>query len=384
MKKNEINIKAQINKLVEERGISNFQVFDIIKDSINGVYLKNRSVKRNLIIEGDEKKGILKIFEELDVVKVKTEEFCDSEILLEDAKEIEKNIGIGEIIVIPFDFLSFSRFSVVQIKQRIKHSLNILQSEKNYKNFIDKKGKILSGTIENVSFKRILIDVGGARAFIPREELIPFEFYRSGKIIKFYVKEVFVNNQHGQILGSRIDINFLKLLFELEVPEINVGLIKIVKIVHIPGVRAKIAVVSLDETIDPIGSCVGKGGSRILSISNELKNEKIDIFLWDENIEKFLLNVCTPIKVVNFEILNKEEKEVRIIVIKEQYDSISRYNDSWKKLFEEITEFKVQIETLEEFGQTMDKIILNGNLSYEDLENLEINKEILFKCKETE
>ena len=357
-KNNRINMDKAIKEVAQSRKIEKEFILENVKEALQSGYNKEINPDNELIIDTELETGDLLLFEKLTVVN-----------------EVE-----DENLKLPVSLSSFSYFAILKVSQVIKHFLNVAESEKIYNKFIDKKGKILSGTIENIDYRYFSVDIGNIFAFIPKEEQIPFERLRHGERVRFYVVDVFKNHLFGQVMGSRKCNEFLESLFALEIPEVGSGVIKIEKTMREPGMRAKVAITCNDPSIDPIGSCIGRAGTRIKSISQELRGEKIDIFLWDKNPKKFIMNAASPSKIVNIAFL--EENQVQIIVLETQYPAAIGKRGSAVRLLSKITGYEIIVETLENYVENVDQVELNGNLSYVDLEKLEIPIEILQKCVE--
>lgn len=379
---NTISLAKVIKKIATLRPMEEAQIYENVLEALRRGYNKEINQQNELIIEESRSEGLLTLFEELTVVKTVADPFL--EISLVAAKKINKIAKIGEKIRSPVAISRYSRFAIQQVSQTMKHFINVAESNKIYDDFIDKKGTILSGTIENIDYRYYSVDIGGIFAFVPREEQIPFKKIRHGDRVKILVTEVFHNHTFGQVKGSRSSNEFLEELFKLEIPEVSNGIIKIEQIVREPGVRAKVAVSCEDSTIDPIGTCIGRGGSRILAISNELKGEKIDIFFWDKNPETFLINACTPSKIVSYQFIDAEQKKVRLLVVDDQYPIAIGKFGSAVRLLAKITGYEVDLKSLERSADQFDKIELNGNLTKSDLEKLEMAPEILAKCFDPE
>ena len=276
-KNNRINMDKAIKEVAQSRKIEKEFILENVKEALQSGYNKEINPDNELIIDTELETGDLLLFEKLTVVNEVEDE--NLEISLSDAQKQNPKTQIGEKIKLPVSLSSFSYFAILKVSQVIKHFLNVAESEKIYNKFIDKKGKILSGTIENIDYRYFSVDIGNIFAFIPKEEQIPFERLRHGERVRFYVVDVFKNHLFGQVMGSRKCNEFLESLFALEIPEVGSGVIKIEKTMREPGMRAKVAITCNDPSIDPIGSCIGRAGTRIKSISQELRGEKIDIFL---------------------------------------------------------------------------------------------------------
>ena len=373
---NRLSLDKPIKQLAVAHDIEVDLVWDKVKDALSKAYNAEVNVENTLVIKPVPESSDLLLFEKFLVVEKVTNPLL--EIGLVAAQRLDKNVKLGEEVERPLYLSRFSYFAIQKVSQVIKHFINVSESKKVYKQYIDKKGTILSGTIENFDYRYFSVNIGSIFAFIPREEQNLFERLYHGDRIKFYVKDVFLNHHFGQVMGSRKCIEFLEALFALEVPEIASQVIKIKKAVREPGLRAKVALICEDSSVDPIGSCIGRGGSRIKAISQELKGEKIDIFLWDDNLKQLLINAASPVKIVNIKFLS--ETEVRLIVLELQYPVAVGRSGSSARLLGKITGLDVEIEVFESYIQTVDYLELNGNLTHIDLEKLEVDAQTLSKC----
>ncbi len=345
-------------------------------DALKRAYTKELNEENVLKVIPLKKIGDFALFETKTVVsKV---ENINLEIDLVEAQKIEKKATIGMELDIPVFLSRYSRFAIQTVSQSIKHAINVAESQKIYDQFIERKGTIMTGTVETVDYRYFSVDIGGNFAFVPRDEQIPREHIEYGKRIKIYILNIFHQHPYGQIMGSRIANEFLFELLKLEIPEVNNNVIRIHQLVREPGIRAKLSISSTDNTIDPVGTCIGRAGSRIKNISRELNGEKIDIFLHDDDIKQFIINASTPAKVVSINV-DEDEKKAKIIVLRDQYPiAIGRFG-SGVRLLSSITGYEIEISLLEDVYQEYKQIELNGNISLEDLKKLEIDSEIIAK-----
>ena len=237
----------------------------------------------------------------------------EKHIMLQDAKEKEPDIKVGEELQIPLvSKADYGRIAAQTAKQVIHQKIreaekNIIASE--YKS---KEGEIISGIIQRIEGNTILVDIGKTLGILNREEQIPGEFYRQGSRMKFYILKVEDTPKGSVVLLSRAYPKLVSRLFELEVPEISSGVVLIKSIAREPGYRTKIAVASTEDRIDPIGSCVGQRGTRITTVVNELGGEKIDVILWQEDSQKYIENALSPAKVKGVEIKGNNTASVSV------------------------------------------------------------------------
>ncbi len=233
-----------------------------------------------------------------------------SEISISEAQAIEEDYEIGEECYEQLHLEEFGRRSIMAARQTLISRIMDLEKDEIYKRYMDRVGEIVLGEVGQILRKELLIldDVTGNELIMPRSEMIRGDFFRKGDMVRAVIKKVEMRNNSPVIILSRTDSKFLEKLLEQEVPEIEDGLITVKKIVRIPGERAKVAVESYDDRIDPVGACVGMKGSRIHGIVRELKNENIDIVNFTNNNILFIQRSLTPAKVSNIELDNEEMK----------------------------------------------------------------------------
>ncbi len=306
-------ILAVAEALSNEKSLSKKKVFQVLENALNIVIKKKYEQKINIRIYINKESGKFYIYKRWIVVKKVKEP--NKEINFKEAINKNRNIKIGEFIEKKIKKINFDRITTQKIKkiiiQKIKEEKKII----NFKKILKKKKKIIIGFIKKINKKYIIIDIGNdLEAKILNKDLFLKNKLKIGKKIKgliYYIDKKYKNNY--KILLQRSKINFLIELLKIEIPEVKNNIIKIKSISRKPGLRSKIAVISKDKKIDPIGACVGIKGSRIKAISNELLGEKIDIILWNKNIKKFLINIMYPIKIFNFKI-NKNKNNIKINV----------------------------------------------------------------------
>ena len=245
----------------------------------------------------------------------------DAQILLEDAQKKDPELELGSFIEEPIKSADFGRIGAQAAKQVIVQKVKEAERRKVYELYKDKVGELVTGVIKRIERGNVFVDLEGtADAIIPREEMIPREPVRTGDRIRGYLKEVEEVTRGPQLTVSRSASELLIALFKLEVPEVGDGLIEILGAARDPGSRAKIAVRTRDQRLDPVGACVGMRGSRVQAVSNELAGERVDIILWDENEAQFVINAMSPAEVVA--IVVDEDKHSMDVSVRD--DSLSQ------------------------------------------------------------
>ena len=299
---------AAINQISAERGIDKEDVFKALESAILSAVRKEKygrteneeddeeKAGSNLAVEVNRETGEFKLFALKEVVKkVKDPE---KEIALSEAELISPNVEIGDSIQIEMPSEDLGRIATQTAKQVLLQKIRESEKDAVLSEFSDKVGQVFTALMQRMQKGSAVMEIGKAVAYMPPEEQIANEFYRVGERYKVLLKSI----NDSEMIVSRSDPNFLIELFKLEVPEIESGIVEIKAVAREAGSRSKIAVMSHQEGIDPIGSCVGQRGMRIANVMNELGEEKIDIIEWDEDLERFVANALSPAKVESVEI----------------------------------------------------------------------------------
>jgi N utilization substance protein A len=298
-----INLIETFSEFKELKNIDRATMMRVLEDVFRSLMVKMYGSSDNYDIIINIDKGDFEIWRNRRVVE--DEEFTDpnTQITLADAKKIDADYEIGEDVTDEVKFSDFGRRAILAIRQNL--SARIMELEKNnlYNKYKDRIGEIITGEVYQVWKKEMLIlDDEGNELLLPKNEQIPSDYFRKGDAVRSVVVRVDMKNNSPVIILSRTSPVFLERLFELEVPEIFDGLITIKKIVRAPGERAKVAVESYDERIDPVGACVGMKGSRIHGIVRELRNENIDVINYTSNTQLFIQRALNPAKITSIKI----------------------------------------------------------------------------------
>jgi N utilization substance protein A len=247
------------------------------------------------------------------------EEVLDSyrEIDLEEAREADPDVEVGDSLGMKMDASGFSRIAAQTAKQVIIQKVREAERETIFAEFKDRIGELLNGVVRRFEKGDLVIDLGRAEAVLPHKEQAPREVYRQGDRVKALITDIRMTTKGPQILLSRVHPNVIVKLFEAEVPEIAEGIVEVMGVVREPGSRTKIAVYSHDHDVDPVGACVGMRGSRVQNVVSELRGEKIDIIPWSEDIARFACNALAP-AVVSKVYVDEESREMEIVVADDQ------------------------------------------------------------------
>ncbi|EJE7235825.1 transcription termination/antitermination protein NusA [Clostridium sporogenes] len=374
-----------LKEIVKEKGISADLLFTTIEDALVTAYKKNYAKQggstNNVKVIMNRENGEIKVYAQKKVVELVEEEI--EEISLEDAKEIDPNYELEDIINIEVTPKKFGRIAAQAAKQVVIQRIKEEERRIVYNEYIEKEEDILTGTVLRKDKGNILINVGKSEAVLGPNEQIPGEQFRFNEKIKLYVVEVKNTTKGPQVLISRTHPGLVKRLFELEVPEIYNGVVEIKSIAREAGSRTKIAVYSNDEAVDPMGACVGPKGVRVQNIVNELKNEKIDIIKWSKFPDELISNALSPAKVIDVTIVDEENKAARVVVDDSQLSLAIGKEGQNVRLAAKLTGWKIDIksksqaekEEILNLSETKDEVILENKEEDKD-EKIDLNEEM--------
>ena len=312
---------SMIDTLAEFKELKNIDkdtMISVLEDSFRNVIAKMFGTDENYDVIINPEKGDFEIWRNRTVVADDELEDENLQLTLTEARKIDADCEVGEEVTDEVHFADFGRRAILNLRQTLASKILELQKDSLYAKYKDKIGHIIAAEVYQVWKKEILLlDDDGNELLLPKSEQIPTDFYRKGETVRAIVQRVDNYNNNPKILLSRTDKVFLQRLFELEVPEINDGLIMIKAIARIPGERAKVAVESYDDRIDPVGACVGMKGSRIHGIVRELRNENIDVINYTSNLSLFIQRALSPAKISSIRV-NEEEKKAEVYLRPEE------------------------------------------------------------------
>jgi len=313
-----LNLIDTFSEFKELKNIDRATMMTVLEDVFRNLLLKKFGTDENFDVIINIDKGDFEIWRNREVVKDKEIEDANLQITLTEAKKIDEDYEVGEEVTDEVKLLDFGRRAILALRQNLTNRILDLEKNNIYEKYKDKIGDIVTGEVYQVWKKEILtLDDEGNELILPKTEQIPSDYFRKGDTIRAVVVRVEMKNNNPLIVLSRTSPVFLERLFELEVPEIFDGLITIKKIVRVPGERAKVAVESYDERIDPVGACVGMKGSRIHGIVRELKNENIDVINFTNNTQLFIQRALSPAKIVSIK-LNEDGKRADVYLLPEE------------------------------------------------------------------
>lgn len=317
-KQKSINLIDTFSEFKELKNIDRNTLMSVMEESFRNVISKTYGSDENFDVIINPDKGDFEIYRNRTIVEDEELEDENMEIKLSEALKIENDYEIGEEVTESVDFESFGRRAILTLRQTLASKISELQKDSLYATYTEKIGEIANAELYQIWKKEMLLmDEDGNELFLPKSEQIPTDYYRKGETVRAVVAMVENKNNNPKIILSRISPVFLQRLFELEVPEIHDGLITIKKIARIPGERAKVAVESYDERVDPVGACVGVKGARIHGIVRELRNENIDVINFTNNDSLFITRSLSPAKISSIK-LNEEEKKAEVYLKPEE------------------------------------------------------------------
>ena len=312
---------SMIDTLAEFKELKNIDkdtMISVLEDSFRNVIAKMFGTDENYDVIINPEKGDFEIWRNRTVVADDELEDENLQLALTEGRKMDADFEVGEEVTDEVHFADFGRRAILNLRQTLASKILELQKDSLFAKYKDKIGNIIAADVYQVWKKEILLlDDEGNELLLPKTEQIPTDFYRKGETVRAIVQRVDNYNNNPKIILSRTDKLFLQRLFELEVPEINDGLITIKAIARIPGERAKVAVESYDDRIDPVGACVGMKGSRIHGIVRELRNENIDVINYTSNISLFIQRALSPAKISSIRV-NEEEHKAEVYLRPEE------------------------------------------------------------------
>jgi N utilization substance protein A len=337
---------AALKAIEKSKGIDLEILFEALEVALISAYKRNFQAPGNVRVSIDRDTGEIKVFSQLTVVQ--EVESPQQEIELYEARVYDSRCQPGDLIEKEVAQQEFGRIAAQTAKQVIIQRIREAERELIYKEFLERVEDIVTGTVRRFEHRHAIVDLGRAEGILPREEQLPRERYRMNERIKAIIMEVKKSSKGPQVILSRSHTGFLKRLFEFEVPEIYDGIVEIKAAAREPGYRAKLAVHSTNQDIDPVGACVGPRGSRVQAVSNELRGERIDVIRWSEETEQYLANALSPARVVSVEL---DDKSALIIVPDDQLSLAIGKEGQNARLAAKITGYKIDIYSETQIAQ---------------------------------
>ncbi len=346
------DLLSLLESIERERGISHSTLLEGIREALISAFKKRYGrAPRSLRIILDEEKGQFKtLVKKVTVKKVKN---YGEEIPLKEAKKITESVGLGEEIEVEVDLVEFSRIAASTGKYVMMQQIVEMEKDQLYREFKEREGEIISGTVRYQTNHFILVDLGKIEGILLEKECLSNRRYKQGERLLAYILRVTREPKGPRIILSQTHPNFLRRLFEVEVPEVEEGIVQIRQIKRDPGRRAKVVVESRDKKVDPVGACVGLRGSRIKAVLREVGSERIDIIKYSDNPAEFIKNSLKPAEIREVKI-DKEKREAKVIVSDDQLSLAIGSNGENVKLAAKLTNWQIDIRSLEQIKKEAD------------------------------
>lgn len=376
IKMNGKEFKAAVQLLVKEKGISEDVIYEAMQLALTSAYKKNYHSLSNVRVNIDSESGDIHVYSFKTVVPDNYEELEEWDLLeeeensdeekedeekkepfifderihipLEEARKIVPNIEVGETIEEEVTPKDFGRVAAATAKQVVVQKIREAERNTILNEYQDKQDELVSGIVEMEDARNYYIGLGKTQGILPKTEIIPGETIKMGSNIKVYITKVESNSKGPIILLSRCHYGFVKRLLELEIPEINEGIILVYNVAREAGVRTKVAVYSENAKVDPIGACIGEKGMRIANILKELNGEKIDIIEYSKDSQQFIKNALSPAKDPHVFITDEKKNEALVVVDKENFSLAIGKKGLNVKLASRLTHFKIDVKTYEQ------------------------------------
>ncbi len=354
-------MSAELNRIIEQvsrqRGVDKGVLIKAIEDAVRVAVKKRFGPDRDIEVSFNEELGEVEVFEFKEVVERVTNK--ERQIPLKEAEELDPDVQVGDSLGVKMDTNTLGRIAAQAAKQVIMQRFREAERDIIYDDFKDRKGEIVNGIVQRIERGSIIVNLGRTEAELPPEEQVPHESYKQGDRIRGFIIDVKHYSKGPQIILSRTHPDFVRVLFENEVPEISEGIVEVVQVAREAGSRTKIAVRSKDNDVDPVGACVGLKGRRVQAVVQELKGEKIDIVPWSPDPAKFVCNALAPAEIIRV-IVDEANRSMEVVVPDDQLSlaigkkgqnvrlaarltgwnldviSESRYNNALKKGFESL------------------------------------------------
>ena len=342
---NRLELLQIADAVAREKAIEREIVIQAMADAIQKAARSRYGLETDIRADIDPKTGEINLQRRLEVVD-HVEDYS-TQIALELARDKDPEIEIGGFVTEPLPPMDFGRIAAQSAKQVIVQKVREAERDRQYDEFKDRAGEIVNGTVKRVEYGNVIVDLGRAEAIIRRDETIPRENFRYGDRVRAYIYDVRREQRGPQIFLSRTHPEFMTKLFTMEVPEIYDGVIQIKSVARDPGSRAKIAVISNDSSIDPVGACVGMRGSRVQAVVGELQGEKIDIIPWSPDAASFIVNALQPAEVAKV-VLDEEAERIEVVVPDDQLSLAIGRRGQNVRLASQLTGWDIDIMTEQE------------------------------------
>ena len=349
---NRLELLQIADAVAREKSIDRKIVIEAMEDAIQKAAKSRYGAENDIRCEIDPKSGETKLTRVLQVVE--QVENDATQVTLADAKRRNPDANIGDVLAETLPPLDFGRVAAQNAKQVIVQKVREAERERHHNEYKDRIGEIVNGTVKRVEYGNVIIDLGRAEGIIRRDEMIPRENVRLGDRIRAYIYDVRREQRGPQIFLSRARPEFMSLLFKQEVPEIYDGIVQIKSVARDPGSRAKIAVISKDSSIDPVGACVGMRGARVQAVVGELQGEKVDIIQWNQDAATFIVNALAPAEVTKV-VLDEDSNRIEVVVPESQLSLAIGRRGQNVRLASQLTGWDIDILTEQEESERRQK-----------------------------
>lgn len=345
---------AVADAVAREKGIEKELVLEAMEQAIQKAGRSKYGMEHDIRAAIDRKTGEIVLARYIEVVDPELLEDEVKQITLDRAKRKKPDAQIGEFLVDRLPPIDFGRIAAQTAKQVIVQKVREAERERQYEEYKDRKGEIVNGLVKRVEYGNVTVDLGRAEAVLRRDEIIPREHFKRGDRVRAFIYDVRAEQKGPQIFLSRTRPEFMAMLFAQEVPEIYDGIIEIRKVARDPGSRAKIAVISNDGSIDPVGACVGMRGSRVQAVVAELQGEKIDIIPWNDEDATFVVNALAPAEVTKV-VMDHDTGTIEVVVPDEQLSLAIGRRGQNVRLASMLTGWHIEIMTEEQESEKRQK-----------------------------
>ncbi|QZA78767.1 transcription termination factor NusA [Deefgea tanakiae] len=340
-------ILVLVEALAHEKNVEKEVVFGALESALASATKKRYEDEVEIRVSIDRHNGAYRSFRVWDVVEDNDHEEPSRQIAITDAPDYSADLKVGDVWEVELEPIEFGRIGAQAAKQVILQKIRDAEREQNLNDFLERREHIVSGSIKRIERGNAILELGKLEAILPRDQMIPKENLRVGDRVKAFLLRVDRNGRGPQLVLSRIAPDFMAKLFELEVPEIENNLIELKGVARDPGMRAKIAVKSNDQRVDPQGTCIGVRGTRVNAVSNELAGERVDIVLWSPDAAQFAINALSPAEVSSI-ILDEDTHSMDVVVDEENLAMAIGRGGQNVKLAAELTGWKLNIMTVDE------------------------------------
>ena len=342
-----MELKKSIDQISKDRGIDRDLLIDTLEEAVRSSVNKKYGNKLDIEVNFNEETGEIEVYQ-FKIVVEEVEE-PETEINLEEAQKVDPNVQLEDELGFKLEVKDLGRIAAQSAKQVIIQRMRDAEQEIIYEEYKDRKGEIVSGIVQRRDRSGWIINLGRTEAVLPKDEQIPRERFRRGDRVQGYIIDVRKEGKGPQIVVSRSHPDYMASLFKLEVPEVGDGTVKIMGVARDPGLRAKVAVLSQDSDVDPVGACVGVRGSRIHNIVQEFKGEKIDIVIWSPDITTYAVNALAPARISSITV-DEDEKSLEVIVPDNQLTLAIGRKGQNVKLASKLLGWKIDVLTESKYG----------------------------------